>query len=499
MPEARRGAPDSPKSGASPKTPKTDVNELLSADSPASTVRSKSNSKKSTKRKAAEEAKRKAEELRAELQRQEEEATKQLEEASTLKEEVVAAAMRTVRSDTLAAGFRHSCVVAEDGSLVCFGTSGRGQCDLPIGGDGRVTSVAAGNLHTVAVREDGGLCCFGETSFGQCTVPENLVAPITAVSAGFCHTCALDAEGRVFCFGDDTYGQCSVPPLQGKAVAVSAGFRHTCVLTEGGSLVCFGDNSYGQCEVPNLEHVRLVACGDFHTCAVTRHGQLHCFGRKDSGQCDVPSSMGPVIAVAAGSNFTVAVLLDGRVWCQGSHGHGQTELPMGLELAEFSELDPPYEAAASMELEESGEVEIVEDEVLEEVSPTSADLQKMMSTAGSWATDTTLTSLTSEIQDLRERLAQTWEEAYSLAQQFVDNIRGVACGSFHACLLQKDAQLFFFGDDSANQCRVPETLVPKVFTVDPAQLPLGILADRKPKLLESAPEPEPNPDPPQPP
>ncbi|CAJ1427106.1 unnamed protein product, partial [Effrenium voratum] len=90
-------------------------------------------------------------------------------------------------------------------------------------------------------------------------------------------------------------------------------------------------------------------------------------------------------------------------------------------------------------------------------------------------------------------------EAYSLAQQFVDNIRGVACGSFHACLLQKDAQLFFFGDDSANQCRVPETLVPKVFTVDPAQLPLGILADRKPKLLESAPEPEPNPDPPQPP
>ena len=33
--------------------------------------------------------------------------------------------------------------------LVCFGTSGRGQCDLPIGGDGRVTSVAAGASRAV--------------------------------------------------------------------------------------------------------------------------------------------------------------------------------------------------------------------------------------------------------------------------------------------------------------------------------------------------------------
>lgn len=346
---------------------------------------------------------------------------------------------------------------------------------------------------------------------------------VTALCAGYGHTCILDTQGRLHCFGDNVYGQCAVPIelASTKVVSIAAGFRHSCAVTAQGVLLCFGDNSRGQCTVPpSLTNVRLVAAGDFHTCAITADGKLHCFGSNDHGQCNVPKHLEHFIAVAAGSNFTMAILFNGNVWCGGSSGHGQCDLPDHLlpeapEIPEVSEVESDIFSDGA----EEGEEELPEEDVpgdsvdvnpteepveLPETDTIASDMEKRMrSTFGSVAEsqgtlDTTITSIVSEAQEsvadqeetakgkiqvLHEKLAAAWEDAEALAAKYVDRFRGLTAGCFHSCLLQADGQFLFFGDDSANQCTMPEGLIPKVSIIDAADLPVGILAGAKPKLL----------------
>jgi len=90
---------------------------------------------------------------------------------------------------------------------------------------------------------------------------------------------------------------------------------------------------------------------------------------------------------------------------------------------------------------------------------------------------------------LLEKLAVAWEEAEAFAAKYVDTFRGLSAGCFHSCLLQLDGQLILLGDDGANQCMMPEGLSPQVSVIEATDLPLGILTNAKPKLLE-APEPD---------
>lgn len=501
------------------------LTDVLSDVSPSN----KSSSKKSSKKKAAEEAKRKAEARKAELKRQQEEAEQQLKETIALKEKILKCAMSAANANNgvIGAGFRHSAVISKDGGLICFGTSGRSQCDVPhpsVTAYRPYESVACGHLHTCAATIKGQLIFFGETCFGQCSPPELAVdVGVTALCAGYGHTCILDTQGRLHCFGDNVYGQCAVPIelASTKVVSIAAGFRHSCAVTAQGVLLCFGDNSRGQCTVPpSLTNVRLVAAGDFHTCAITADGKLHCFGSNDHGQCNVPKHLEHFIAVAAGSNFTMAILFNGNVWCGGSSGHGQCDLPDHLlpeapEIPEVSEVESDIFSDGA----EEGEEELPEEDVpgdsvdvnpteepveLPETDTIASDMEKRMrSTFGSVAEsqgtlDTTITSIISEAQEsvadqeetakgkiqvLHEKLAAAWEDAEALAAKYVDRFRGLTAGCFHSCLLQADGQFLFFGDDSANQCTMPEGLIPKVSIIDAADLPVGILAGAKPKLL----------------
>eukprot|EP00435_Cladocopium_sp_Y103_P058679 s621_g20.t1 len=571
------------------------------------------------------EAKRKAEARKAELKRQQsdlqlswaicqqEEAEQQLKETIALKElqldvangckwefqlafsivaldeeKILKCAMSAANANNrvIGAGFRHSAVISNDGGLICFGTSGRSQCDVPhpsvtayrpyesvaCGTLAKIIRCSApilqltvptvacfeslsvfvvpwiilefdsahdlphpvvtlqGHLHTCAATIKGQLIFFGETCFGQCSPPELADVGVTALCAGYGHSCILDTQGRLHCFGDNVYGQCAVPIelASTKVVSIAAGFRHSCAVTAQGVLLCFGDNSRGQCTVPpSLTNVRLVAAGDFHTCAITADGKLHCFGSNDHGQCNVPKHLEHFIAVAAGSNFTMAILFNGNVWCGGSSGHGQCDLPDHLlpEAPEIPEV-PEVESDIFSDGAEEGEEELPEaglkvkhqtprqsgakkcpctaalwcfqedvpgDSIdvnpteepveLPETDTMASDMEKRMrSTFGSMAENQEETAK-GKIQVLHEKLAAAWEDAEALAAKYVDRFRGLSAGCFHNCLLQADGQLLFFGDDSANQCTMPEGLIPKVSIIDTADLPVGILAGAKPKLL----------------
>lgn len=77
----------------------------------------------------------------------------------------------------ISTGERHTCGVAEDGSLYCWGHNASGQLGQGAGPDayspvetefpGRAKRVSAGGSHTCALRDDGVLFCWGANDSGQ--------------------------------------------------------------------------------------------------------------------------------------------------------------------------------------------------------------------------------------------------------------------------------------------------------------------------------------------
>lgn len=250
------------------------------------------------------------------------------------------------------AGFNHSCAIAIDGSLWCWGTNLFGQlgvgdltacttdpCDSPVrvGTDTDWVSVATGRRHTCAIRSDGSLWCWGSNHDGRlglgdptacggspdtCAAPTR-VGPDTdwqAVTVGHTHTCAIKADGSLWCWGANGNGALGVgdtdsrdaPTRVGSAEnweTVSGGsetFAATCGVRSDGSLWCWGSNVRHQ-----------LGLGDASECGGT-------------GQCLVPTRVGSDsdwadVSVGPGSS-PCAVKSDGSLWCWGSNAVGQLGL-----------------------------------------------------------------------------------------------------------------------------------------------------------------------------
>jgi alpha-tubulin suppressor-like RCC1 family protein len=186
----------------------------------------------------------------------------------------------TTRFQAIAVGNDHSCGVALDGQLLCWGTAiqagdPRGQfwdrvTPAPVG-TARYASVAAGFDHSCALTTDGAVHCWGSNGVGQlgrgpvdsASLP--LPAPVTApgglrfreVSAGSLFSCAVAVDGRVLCWGSNAWGQLGDGSTTDRAapsavastrrfVRVSAGTTHACAVAEDGATLCWGDNRRGQ-------------------------------------------------------------------------------------------------------------------------------------------------------------------------------------------------------------------------------------------------------------
>jgi alpha-tubulin suppressor-like RCC1 family protein len=135
-------------------------------------------------------------------------------------------------------------------------------------------SVAAGYRHTCAIANTGTTYCWGENESGQLgdviapnTTPNYAATPVSGtfveLSAGFSHTCAIDAAGVGYCWGSNADGKlgnggASIQPMPtavsgGKFFQhISAGEKLSCGITSGAGgqtanvAFCWGDNSYGE-------------------------------------------------------------------------------------------------------------------------------------------------------------------------------------------------------------------------------------------------------------
>lgn len=311
----------------------------------------------------------------------------------------------------LAIGRHHACLLEHGGSVACWGSDLDRQLgvetvaascfDRPcsqslvtVPGLPAIAALTAGAFHTCALARDGTVWCWGDNELGQLGRlpspepggPAKVVGltGVRHVAAGFLHTCAAQSDGTVWCWGDAGDGRLGrdsddpalpapqqVAGLGGPAVAVTAGVTHSCALLADGSVWCWGGNRFGElgdgtadarsrpAPVGGLpDPVAELVAGDHFTCARTGAGAVLCWGWNDTGQLglgsfdgpDEPDGFsaaltpqgvhglpGPARALAAGAGHACAELAGGT-WCWGRNEAGQ--------LGDGSLLDQPAPVVA---------------------------------------------------------------------------------------------------------------------------------------------------------
>ena len=287
----------------------------------------------------------------------------------------------------IVAGTNHTCVLATDGTVWCWGYNGYGSVGI-VGGNQQnpvqvlvgatATMIAAGGFTTCAVLINDSMECWGRNHKGQLGNDTSGGTPVDTpvytsfvpgsftvghLEIGSAHSCAISVLGAAWCWGDVANGRLGITQelnvliptptasLGSTASEVAAGGAHTCALLTNGSVTCFGYNDTGQLgqtptqpassnAIPTV--VALVAtathvsAGKQFTCALLSTATVHCFGDNVSGQLgagsfgsarETPGAVlgltGTVVDVVAGTGHSCAVMSTGQVRCWGLNDQGQ--------------------------------------------------------------------------------------------------------------------------------------------------------------------------------
>lgn len=239
----------------------------------------------------------------------------------------------------ISAGGAHTCAIATDGALYCWGqgTSGqlgngtRTRSTAPVRVSPGLTfvSVAAGTLHTCAVASDGATYCWGQNDARQLGVETSATTEVcvnsmpcsstpvrvsgsvqlASVTAGSRHSCGLDAAGKAYCWGSDGSGALGngysavtapSPVLGGYTFrTIEAGPGNTCGVATSGAAYCWGNgvagtlgnggssNASSPSAVSGGLTFTTLSVGSSHVCATTPQSVAYCWGRNDTSQLGV--------------------------------------------------------------------------------------------------------------------------------------------------------------------------------------------------------------------
>lgn len=238
-----------------------------------------------------------------------------------------------VNAVQIAVGDWHTCVLAFDGSVRCWGYGGYGnlgygdlkeQSSPPAAGvnlGGAAKFIAAGGKETCAILVNGGVKCWGQGFVAGIpfdiyservtrppATPLNLGSPAVHIAVGSgSSACAVLEDGGLTCWGSGDYGTLGYgdtsdkwvpnPGMRvnlggAKAKQVAVGYFHTCVLLDTGAVKCWGQdgNGYlgygrrGQILSPPADNVALGAPGkqiiasSGGTCVLLETGGIKCWG-----------------------------------------------------------------------------------------------------------------------------------------------------------------------------------------------------------------------------
>lgn len=270
----------------------------------------------------------------------------------------------------LSAGGVHTCGIAVDERIYCWGDNLRGSlgdpalraspAPVPIVSAARFLEVTTGAEHTCGVRLDGVAVCWGANEWGQVgngssaasvATPANLGGGLlfASISAAGARTCARTADGTGYCWGRTfvtRFGGEDVTRLQGTPAriqatlqfrALSGGAVTTCGISqqnealcwEGNSTATIGDGSVMGSLTPRpvsggIEFTS-VASALVHSCGLSVSGAVYCWGTGTRGELGNPPAL---LASTCGANRdpcgTEPVRVSGyRDYAQLSVGQGQ--------------------------------------------------------------------------------------------------------------------------------------------------------------------------------
>ena len=286
----------------------------------------------------------------------------------------------------IAAGPFHTCALAANGSVQCWGDNSNGElgvgsasaraAPVQVAGLGTgMQAVAAKGDFSCALTAAGAVRCWGNNNHGQLGDGTTLrrFSPITvtglgsgvkAIAPGDSHTCALTTAGAVRCWGNNSYGQLgdgtttqrltpvAVAGLGSGVRAIASGGNHTCAVTTAGAVFCWGENIAGQLGDGTMLHrdapvlvtgldsgVQAISLGYYHSCALSTAGAVSCWGYAAVGSVGdgttgdanhdrltpvaVVGLASGVSAIAAGYEHTCALTTAGAVQCWGWNLGGQ--------------------------------------------------------------------------------------------------------------------------------------------------------------------------------
>lgn len=205
--------------------------------------------------------------------------------------------------------------------------------------------LAAGFEHTVVLMEDGTVRAFGSNSHGQLNVEgwQNVVY----VAAGAYHTLGLTADGRVLACGDNTHLQTDVSFYAG-VKAIAAGDYASFLLLEDGQVMATGYLSYDF--LNELTGAQAIWAGSYGLLVQTADGLLashpgvalkaaceqiavsrgYAIGVDTQGNTHSTTALIPqwtgVSRVTAGENAVLGLTEDGRVFSHIFDRHSDWEL-----------------------------------------------------------------------------------------------------------------------------------------------------------------------------
>lgn len=270
----------------------------------------------------------------------------------------------------------HSCAVAAEGTLWCWGENDVGQLGTGasggrkqptrVGTDSDWVAVSADRHASCATKSDGSLWCWGQNKFGRLgdgTQTERStpveIAPGTdwaSVDVGNEHTCGIQVDASAWCWGRNALGRLgdgtTAKRLMPTAVAggyawaeVSAAFATTCGVRLDGVGMCWGDGRRGQRGTGDLDgalapdpdepirgdvgpwnDVRWTALsgGDYLRCGIVEDGRGACWSEYSIGFLPSGGSYAQPIhdswtwnEISTGYRFMCGVRSDGALFCGG--------------------------------------------------------------------------------------------------------------------------------------------------------------------------------------
>jgi alpha-tubulin suppressor-like RCC1 family protein len=277
----------------------------------------------------------------------------------------------------LSLGNEHSCALAADSKVFCWGRNWFGQI-----GDGtsiqqfapvRVaetdrqtvyTELSAFSSASCAVTQVGEVKCWGydpgsalgdgsQDDYSRPTPVRNLPLGMHGIKVGAFWGCGITSTGGVECWGlvqvPSVVSPYLVDGLDHGVVSLAAGSNFACALLDTGGVKCWGSNTYGQLgDGTKTDHqaspvdvvgltsgVAAITAGEVHTCALMIDGSAKCWGANGVGQLGdgtQTDSLTPVSVkglapgltdLSSGTTTTCAWNHAGSTRCWGSNGFGQ--------------------------------------------------------------------------------------------------------------------------------------------------------------------------------